>query len=310
MRNHDNSHTPAEVEMSELSPKVADCVSQLQALMSRFRRMPNIAPERQPFKCTKTKCALTVIYPDLTDERHIAGMNDLFGKLIARDRVLQLRCRRHLEAAGVIDVIEQSAAERDNDSFTPDYVDLTLLYEAVKIVRPRHVLELGSGLSTLTMAKALDELDEGARLTAIEPSAHWAENTERTLPVHLAARVAVLRGESGACEVAGKPSKVFTNPVDAIPDFIYVDGAPEGARFMGMETVIALENQLPVGTVIAIDARQRAFGVLLGGGPLKRKYGVMSQGLFVHLPLSTDPHFIGPVWGLDRYFTTFAVLIE
>lgn len=56
---------------------------------------------------------------------------------------------------------------------------LTYLIELVSRVRPSHVVEFGSGVSTVWLANYLD--GSGARLVSIEHSDHFAQETTRML---------------------------------------------------------------------------------------------------------------------------------
>ena len=69
------------------------------------------------------------------------------------------------------------------------YVDYWHLYEHVRRYRPREVLELGTGASTIVLAHALLENGHGGRLTSMEESETWyrhaVENQPPELPVDL-----------------------------------------------------------------------------------------------------------------------------
>jgi predicted O-methyltransferase YrrM len=294
---------------------ISDRLAAIRTLLTQYQRVSDLSPNGAnasalPFRTATVVNELYAIYPDLRNKCHLEATSQLIGSIIARDRVLQQMAKNALARCGALEVLDQSSRHSDAGAFSADFVDLVLLYELVRIVRPESILELGSGLSTLMLATSQHDCRNNGRLTAIEPNERWAQHTEEMLPDALSSVVEVLRGAPKDYQVGRWQSRIFSNTLSETPDFIYVDGAPSGARFAGMETVIELERELKPGCVIAIDGRMKAFSVFTRGGPLTRKYAVFSQGLFVANPIEEDENFIGPIWGLDRYFNTIAVLIE
>jgi predicted O-methyltransferase YrrM len=110
------------------------------------------------------------------------------------------------------------------------------------------------------MAAALQANGEG-RVISIDPDEKWAQSTQASLPDDLAALVEVSYSPGVDCLVGGKPSKRFRDHPrfgnDALPDMIYIDGAPPGAAYAGAENVACIEAETPLrpGTMIFIDSR-------------------------------------------------------
>lgn len=71
------------------------------------------------------------------------------------------------------DRIPVSSAGRQNEYYLRNYsfgsVDGEMLFCMIRLHRPRHVIEIGSGFSTLLSAQALRANGDGGELTAIEP---------------------------------------------------------------------------------------------------------------------------------------------
>lgn len=63
--------------------------------------------------------------------------------------------KRKLLNRGVLDTIDDFVAKRPSGSLKPDYADLWFLYSLITKRRPKVVLEFGSGVSTVVMARAL-----------------------------------------------------------------------------------------------------------------------------------------------------------
>ena len=104
---------------------------------------------------------------------------------------------------------------------------LQATWNLIREERPRRVLELGSGLSTLVMAYALEASGQG-EMFALEDVAPHAAATRRLLAEHgLAERARVLDAPLRQWEWDGRqlPWYSLTNlPADAAFDFLLVDG--------------------------------------------------------------------------------------
>lgn len=131
------------------------------------------------------------------------------------------------------------------------------LYEHVRDVQPRFVLECGSGLSTVIMAYGLRAAGYGGRIVALEHLEEYAERTRRMLADH---------GLSGFAEVRFAPLRDLElegeewtwYEQDALPsepiDLVFVDGPPgdtrEHARY---PAVPLLRDRLAPGARILLD---------------------------------------------------------
>ena len=68
------------------------------------------------------------------------------------------------------------------------FSDLWVLYSAVRRRRPKEILELGPGLSTVALAHALKANEQGGcpgRITAMEEEEYYLDQAQRLLPQHL-----------------------------------------------------------------------------------------------------------------------------
>lgn len=133
---------------------------------------------------------------------------------------------------------------------------LVLLHQLVRDERPRHVLECGSGASTLILAYALRDIG-GATLTTLEHDAGYLDSTRELLRHHglsdavdlrLAPLVPVETGTEG--ERWYEPEQLPSGPID----LIFIDGPPSNsgtaARAPALELVA---DRLAPDVTIVVD---------------------------------------------------------
>jgi len=147
----------------------------------------------------------------------------------------------------------------DGWELAPDV--LRLLSALVGVLRPRHVLEFGSGVSTLVFARAASQLADCA-VTSVDHDPRFAEATEallatedaRVVSLQCAPLVARVRaGRLQPCYLVDPARIAASSPAD----LILVDGPPEilGGR-AGM-LYQALEYAQS-GTIVLLDDADRA----------------------------------------------------
>ncbi len=300
----------------QLSPEQTEALKRFKDAMSLFIRVKGTV-DSLPFPVSFHAECLVVIEPDLNEAEDISGANKLLNSIIVIDRQQQQEARAYLTECGAMDLIEQTMPKRKRAAFSADLVDLAILHRLAQTTSARQILELGSGLSTVVLGHAAST--NGGHVTALEPDANWAEHTRTTLPECLLPHVSVIHSPGEVVRLRNMETRAFQIPSGVLPDLIYIDGAPEGARFQGLETVMQLEPDLKPGTVIVIDSRVVAVKALLGlsieGKPiqraqrmLRRTYAHFAQGMWVK-PRNTNMP-AGPFFGLDRFCITGAMLIE
>lgn len=284
--------------------------------MSLFIRVKGTV-DSLPFPLSCHAESLTVIEPDLNDAADINGMNKLMNSIIVIDRQQQQEARIYLTECGAMDLIEQTMPKRKRGSFAADFVDLAILHRMAQSTGARQILELGSGLSTVVLGHAASAND--GYVTSLEPDAAWAAHTQTTLPKCLVSQVSVIHSPGEGVTLRGTQTCALPTPSGLLPDLIYIDGAPEGAQFQGMETVMQMERDLKPGTVIVVDSRAVAVKVLLSlsslGKPLQREqrmlrrtYATFAQGMWIRPRHTKMP--AGPYFGMDRFCLAGAMLTE
>ena len=162
------------------------------------------------------------------DTRGLGPITRLRALII--DRQVAARSRR-AEAAleripEVANAIRQYSAKSDvTGASMSDYLTL---YEEVRAKKPREILELGTGISTIVLAHAALANATGgaplARITSMEEDAKWTDKAEECLPADLAHFVDIVHSP----KIDGV-YKIFRGvQYEAIPrrpyDFVFSDG--------------------------------------------------------------------------------------
>lgn len=172
--------------------------------------------------------------------------------------------------SATLDVMKERIREfarcRPEWAFAPDWGDLVFLYTTVLAERPRYILELGSGHSTVALWLALEACGNGGHLVSFEADPYWySANQEALYMVGLDHNPEVSPNKP-------RPFLVF-NPVttdwsrsplfptmsysfapfhDSRPDFIYVDGP---ALVGACDSVFERSLFSPAAKVIVVDGR-------------------------------------------------------
>lgn len=131
---------------------------------------------------------------------------------------------------------------------------LVALWRIIRENRTARVLELGSGLSTVVMARALEQNQERGELVTLEHHPHYAEQTRRMLAEHGLAEVArVVESPLQMRQIAGLSDFWYTpSSLDGLTDvdLLFVDGPGNRERSM---TLFLLHGLLAETAYIAID---------------------------------------------------------
>lgn len=137
---------------------------------------------------------------------------------------------------------------------------LVWLLDAVEQSRPEHVVECGSGTSTLWFAYALKQVGRG-HVTALEHQPQFAEQTRRVLQRHgLDEWATVVDAPLADFDIDGKVYPWYD--IDPVTlgriDMLFIDGPPaatgEDARFPALPR---LQGVLAPGATIVMDDTQR-----------------------------------------------------
>ena len=139
---------------------------------------------------------------------------------------------------------------------------LSFLARLVSVLKPAHVLELGSGTSTRVLARALAALGEGSRLTSFDNDPAFAASTRKALAGDGTAAVASVRFVPlVARSCFGTLAPVYewerrTFAVEAPVDLVLIDGPPRalGGRLGTLYQALRVARP---GALVLLDDAER-----------------------------------------------------
>ncbi len=134
--------------------------------------------------------------------------------------------------SGLWEVIQE--ALKVSNSTSCEYYDLLLLYNRIKRDKPKEILELGPGISTVVFAYALQEIKAATgvkgRITSMEQWQKYYENEQKTIPEKFKDYVD-LRLSPMIEDCYGIFHGIrYENIPDREYDFIFIDG-PDPAEY-------------------------------------------------------------------------------
>lgn len=188
------------------------------------------------------------------------------------------RAERYLRDAGMTALFLGG----DPAAIPPKPTDLAFLHKTVRRLRPRTILEFGSGHSTLAMAYALRQNQRAAadgadapppgRLFVVEANRDWLAHTEARLPHHLRQLVDLRVSAPEVMVLGGELCHAARDLPDIVPDLIFLDG-PGPADIVGSHRGLSFlpedrerrsqvaadplfyESSLKPGAMIVVDGR-------------------------------------------------------
>lgn len=197
----------------------------------------------------------------------------------------------YLEKNGLLELL---AVGKDSE-IPMDAYDLYTLHSLVRKRKPMQIIELGSGFSTLVLARALREnhVESNSNdsnhgiIYSLDASKQWLENTRNKIPRELHPYVDLRYSPVEICLVEGELCHKYTSLPNIIPDFFYLDG-PDPKSIQGKinglgfvhetgKTIppvsadpMLYESRIKPGFFMVIDARNHTLQFL--ERHMKRKY--------------------------------------
>ena len=138
---------------------------------------------------------------------------------------------------------------------------INMLEQRIRERRPRYILELGSGISTLCLAQFMTEMhgpDEGPRVVSVEQSDDAASKTRALLErFDLARNVHVITRPLAEQTVLDREALCYdlsdlATELPGAPEFVLIDG-PSGERGVRFATLPLLLPHLSDGCVFILD---------------------------------------------------------
>lgn len=113
-----------------------------------------------------------------------------------------------------------------NKLFPPDYIDLINLYNQIKKLKPKNILELGSGQSTIVIASVLKELEQQGHQCAfysIDQEEKYLKITMNSMPKKLNKYVKFFHRNIYVKKREGINMSFYENLPDINFDYVYED---------------------------------------------------------------------------------------
>ena len=167
------------------------------------------------------------------------------------------------------------------DALWQDADDLRRLYDDVRRYRPQNVLELGSGQSTVMLARALAENGSGA-LHSVDDSAQWLDHARALLTPEQAARVRFHVCTVEVTDAYGTRAARYLGYPALVYDYVLIDGPDLDG--MGLDASCDLldlwfRGQLSAGAHARIDGRI---------GTVLHTRATLRRSVRIHYPIDSD----------------------
>ena len=151
-------------------------------------------------------------------------------------------------------------AARLAGALAPQGGDLWFLYRLVRAQKPRLVMELGSGCSTVILAQALydnaqKDPNRNGRIISLDGMADWAEVTRASLPEHLAGICEIRHAEAVEEDRGDDRGFRYAELPDGNPDLLYVDGPALRPDRKICFDALHLQDRFPPGFAMVVDGR-------------------------------------------------------
>jgi predicted O-methyltransferase YrrM len=198
-------------------------------------------------------CALMALLLFLRLLQHGESLNE-------RGRLEQLRQIQALNSLHALLPIQRPLPPLGEWAISPDFGEL--LISLIQQERPAHVLELGSGSSTIISSYALQRWGDG-KITSLDHEAGFAELTRREIQRHgHSDRAQVIHAPLKHVSVGGEDHQWYDLeclPPDMAPiDLLIVDGPPRrtqsNARYPALPLLL---SRLRPGAILLLDDGKR-----------------------------------------------------
>ncbi|MDP6832730.1 MAG: class I SAM-dependent methyltransferase [Alphaproteobacteria bacterium] len=179
------------------------------------------------------------------------------------------------------------ASSRPSGALAPQGGDLWFLYNLVRQRKPRLIMELGSGCSTVIFAQALhdnakdagEDPDNAGRIISFDGMAEWAEVTRASVPAHLAPFCEIQYVSAVEEDRGSDLGFRYQRLPEGVPDFLYVDGPALLPERKICFDAMYLQERFQPGFTMVVDGRHDTVRFLRRH--LSEKYRV-SRNLVLH----------------------------
>lgn len=148
----------------------------------------------------------------------------------------------------------------EKEFFKPDYCDLYNLYKIIINRKPKTVVEIGSGYSTLVIAKALEinkkKYDIQPKLYSLEQDSHYKDLIEKYLKKNLCYEsnlfIEIIKTELDIIDFKGEKVSICKNLPSETINFIYEDRTDHEIYTIAGDAIF-IESKMPPDFCICVD---------------------------------------------------------
>jgi|SRR3989344_1476667 len=144
------------------------------------------------------------------------------------------------------------------------YIKYYEIYKHIVKHKPKELLDLGSGMSTIVMASALYEQKINGKIVAMEEDEEYAKIIKSVIPTHLISYIDYITSPSIESVYGIFSGRRYKNIPKREYDFIHVDG-PKQAGLFDMDLIFLLHDRPLYAIIDGRAATSWAMKSLLGG---------------------------------------------
>ena len=165
--------------------------------------------------------------------------------------------------------------------FEPQYYDLENLINLIKIIKPKYVLELGGGFSTIAICYALQYNYEKhgikGKLISYDQSKYYLNLTKKIIPEKLSKYVKFQYSQLKLIKYKGLRVSIFKNILEKNYNLIYEDRFDHKKTRIGAD-IIFLEKKMKSNCSFVVDGHKYIVEFLKKN--LKKKYEIENSKIF------------------------------
>lgn len=183
-------------------------------------------------------------------------------------RYLKEQARRYFESVPARAQVLRDVAR--SKSTGASYFDYLLLHSYIRQYKPRLILELGSGVTSVIMAQALSEIEDGIdrKIVSMEDLPEYHKDAKSLMSPHLAKYVDYQLSPKVEVESEfGLWGFHYKDVPDHAYDFVFVDGpndVKDGKQGVDLDVFHVLKRQPHHPVDVIIDGRQTTARALAG----------------------------------------------
>ena len=155
-----------------------------------------------------------------------------------------------------IKIFDEKRRVKFPHAFSADWIDMLYIIGVLQLTTPKRIVELGSGVSTCTIASVLSKFNYKSEFISLDDSKEWGDLTESLINSLISSQNCAYK------QVISPVNKYKVNNIDTLGyehypqgfwDFIFIDGPPLDKANCSLDPIRL--NSITDQTIIQIDGR-------------------------------------------------------